>query len=192
MVDQTPPQRPPKKRKFGHLEALIFIGIFALLVLPFFLIGTGSDDAVPTTAEFAPGTTPEETLTRYFQAMEAHADSPDLALYTGRSRSLLAQSSPTREQMDRVVESYRDCQSEPPRFDAPVRLAVIRYPADQTLCAPFFLVHDATGWQLDLAATQTAIRFGRSNAWHFAPDAAHDYGFGFSDWSFDDQGFPVP
>jgi hypothetical protein len=38
---------------------------------------------------------------------------------------------------------------------------------------------------------QTAIRFGRNNAWRLVPSANHPYGFAFNDWVFDRNGFPI-
>jgi uncharacterized protein len=70
-------------------------------------------------------------------------------------------------------------------------LAVVRYPPEERKCSPWFLVEEGGKWRLDLTMMQKAIRFGRSNAWHFDPRVDHAYRFAFEDWHFDPQGFPM-
>jgi uncharacterized protein len=139
----------------------------------------------------AAGRSPEETLGRYLAAMAARNGDPGLPLYTDATQGLLRNWVMTPAQMSNVARTYRGCTSEPARKDASGDLAVIRYPAAQRQCAPWFFRRGARGWALDLTMMQKAIRFGRSNAWRFDPAADHPYRFAFADWRFDGNGFPL-
>jgi uncharacterized protein len=143
-------------------------------------------------AGYEAGRTPAETLARYFQAMDRRNGDPSLPLYTPQTRAMLEGWVMTPAQMDNLVAAYRSCRGEPTLRDDARGLAVIRYPPAARACAPFFFQRSPDGWQLDLTMMQRALRFGRSNAWHFDLSAAHPYGFAFEDWRFDDNGFPRP
>ena len=136
------------------------------------------------------GRTPRETLAAYFTAMDARNDDPDLALYTPATRRMLRGWVMTPAQMDNVVRSYRACHAEAPRLGPEGRRAVIRYPIAERACAPWFFEKIDDAWHLDLTMMQTAIRFGRSNAWHFDLSVRHPYAYAFDDWTFDSHGFP--
>ena len=133
--------------------------------------------------------TPEDTLRVYFQAMSARDARRDLDIYTPATRAMLERWVMTPAQMDNVVKLYGACRSEPPRTRG--RHAVIRYPVAQRNCAPWFLEQSGGKWRLDLTMMQSAIRFGRSNAWHFRKGVSHPYAFAFEDWTFDANGFPT-
>jgi uncharacterized protein len=139
----------------------------------------------------AAGTTPGATLQAYFKAMDRRDDAPDLAIYTPATRDMLRGWVVTPAQMDTLVKSYRRCHPEPVRFGPGADLAVIRYPVGERACAPFFFRKLDGTWALDLTMMQSAIRFGRTNAWRFLPGAAHPYHFAFEDWRFDRNGFPL-
>lgn len=145
----------------------------------------GSDDGATTA-----GRSPEETLTRYLAAMAARNGDPGLGLYTAETRSMLQSWVMTPAQMTNVAQTYRRCTAEHARTDSSGRLAVIRYPVAQRQCAPWFFRRDGDGWALDLTMMQKAIRFGRTNAWHFDLATDHPYRFAFADWRFDSHGFP--
>jgi uncharacterized protein len=132
-------------------------------------IGTGRTLPQRQTAsgEFAAGRTPFDTLAAYLAAMRAR-NGP--------------------AQMDNVLRSYRRCGTGSLRRDGD--LAVIRYPIDQRLCAPWFFRQLDDGWALDLTMMQRVIRFGRDNSWHFDPGVPHAYGFAFDDWRLDARGYP--
>ena len=147
----------------------------------------GSSGAAATAA----GRSPEETLGRYLEAMAARNGDPGLALYTAETQRMLRNWVMTPAQMTNVARAYRNCTPEPARSGPSGDLAVIRYPVSQRQCAPWFFRRGAGGWALDLTMMQSAIRFGRSNAWHFDLAASHPYGFAFADWAFDANGFPV-
>jgi uncharacterized protein len=136
------------------------------------------------------GRSPAETLKRYLRAMAAHDAQPDLPLYTPETRAMLAGWVMTRAQMDNLVDSYRRCGASTERRDAAGDFAVIRYPIADRHCAPWFFRRVGAEWQLDLAVMQSAIRFGRNNAWRLVPEVRHPYGFAFDDWHFDSSGFP--
>lgn len=137
------------------------------------------------------GESPASTLNAYFHAMAGQNATSDLPLYTEATRQMLAGWLMTPAQMDTLVRTYRNCHAEPALLSANGQRAVIRYPPAERACAPFFFQQHNGRWQLDLTMMQQAVRFGRSNAWHFAPQAQHPYEFGFADWRFDAQGFPV-
>ena len=109
---------------------------------------------------------------------------------TPETRAMLRGWTITPAQMDSVVKTYRRCTPEPARIGGDGRLAVIRYPIAQRACAPFFFQRIGGAWALDLTMMQRAIRFGRSNAWRFDHAAEHPYRFAFTDWRFDQNGFP--
>ena len=97
----------------------------------------------------------------------------------------------TPAQMTNVARTYRSCTPEAVQTGTSGDLAVIRYPVPQRQCAPWFFRRGEAGWALDLTMMQSAIRFGRSNAWRFDLAAGHPYGFAFADWRFDAYGFPL-
>jgi hypothetical protein len=131
----------------------------------------------------------ELTLQAYLDAMAERNGNPDLDLYTQPSRQLLAELTMTPAQMDHITRTFGRCQAEPARIAG--RFAVIRYAAGERRCSPWFLEQEDGAWRLDLATMRTAIGFDQSNAWHFLSGAPHPYAFGFADWRFDADGFPV-
>ncbi|HSR73122.1 MAG TPA: TPM domain-containing protein [Kiloniellales bacterium] len=135
--------------------------------------------------------TPARTLQAYFAAMQARNADPELGIYTPETRRMLRGWVMTPAQMDNVVRTYRACHAEATRFGPAGRYAVIRYLVAERACAPWFFRRTKDGWALDLTMMQRAVRFGRSNAWHFAPGVAHPYRFAFEDWRFDKHGFPA-
>lgn len=137
-----------------------------------------------------PARTPTQALQAYFDTMSARNTDPDLPFYTPGTRQMLRGQTVTRAQMDFVVKTYRRCRAEPKLTSPDGQLAVLRYPVAQHACAPFFFQKIDGDWALDLTMMQQAIRFGRSNAWHFDPSVDHPYRFGFADWRFDKNGFP--
>lgn len=138
-----------------------------------------------------PGRTPEATLSVYFDAMQTYDHRPDLAIYTMPTRHMLRQWTMTRAQMDNIVSTYRGCHAEAARIGPDGRRAVIRYPISERACAPWFFQRIGLDWRIDLTMMQTAIRFGRSNAWRFDMSVEHPYSFAFSDWTLDRYGFPT-
>lgn len=155
-----------------------------------------TDASSPMPAQVAPvaappGASPEDTLARYFEAMARRDGRPDLPIYSMATRAMLDGRVMTPAQMDHLVATYRACTAQPARMGPGGSLAVIRYGIAQRRCAPWFLVREDGGWQLDLTMMSRAIRFGRDNSWHFAAGVDHPYGFAFDDWRFDSSGFPA-
>jgi uncharacterized protein len=132
--------------------------------------------------------TPGAVVAAYLDAMAQRNANPALPIYSTATRELLADWVVTPAQMDNVAKTYAGCHAEAPRLDGD--RAVVRYPPGERACAPWFLVREQGRWRLDLTLMQRVVRFGRSNAWHFAPGVAHPYAFAFADWRFDRHGFP--
>jgi uncharacterized protein len=156
-------------------------------------IGEGTEIARTTPAalyRFQPGKNPEETLARYLSAMADGEVSPELPLYTDASRAMLRGWTITPAQRKNMIASYRSCSAESARLGSGGRRAVIRYPQKERSCAPWFFEKGPKGWELDLTMMQSAIRFGRTNAWRFDLTVPHPYSFAFEDWAFDGYGFP--
>ena len=138
------------------------------------------------------GERPEITLSRYFAAMAERNGDPNLPIYSTETQAMLRGWTITPAQMDTVARTYRGCKADRAQIEEGTGLAVIRYSPRDRACAPFFFRREAGDWRLDLTMMQRAIRFGRTNAWHFDPAIDHPYRFAFEDWRFDGQGFPLP
>lgn len=134
--------------------------------------------------------TPSAILAEYFARMQDRDANPELAIYTPDTRKMLSGWVMTPAQMDNVVSTYQRCSAEAAKTDQSGRRAVIRYPLRQRECSPWFFQNIGGVWALDLTMMQTAIRFGRTNAWRFDPSVEHPYEFAFADWTFDTNGFP--
>ena len=134
--------------------------------------------------------TPAAILAEYFARMQDRDANPELEIYTPDTRKMLRGWVMTPAQMDNVVGTFRRCSAEATRTDPSGRRAVIRYPPGQRECSPWFFENIGGVWALDLTMMQTAIRFGRTNAWRFDPGVEHPYEFAFADWTFDSNGFP--
>jgi uncharacterized protein len=154
-------------------------------------IGAGSEQApAPTGPVAAAGSSPEETLQAYFAAMAERDTRTDLPIYSAATQRMLRGWVMTPAQMDNIVRSYRGCRPDRSRASRSGNRAVIRYRIADRACAPWFFRIEGGRWRLDMTLMQNAIRFGRSNAWHFAGGPPSDYAFAFSDWAFDGNGFP--
>lgn len=116
---------------------------------------------------------------------------PDLDIYSADTRAMLKGWVMTAAQADNQAKSLQQCRPLGVQFSDDRELAVIRYPIRERSCNPWFMVFENGAWRLDLTMMQKAIRFGRSNAWHFASGVHHPYQFAFADWEFDKNGFPV-
>jgi uncharacterized protein len=136
------------------------------------------------------GSSPRQTLDAYANAMASTNLRPDLEIYTLDSRRMLADWVVTPAQADNAARSIRQCGDADTVTSADGRLAVMRYPVDKRKCNPYFFRLEEGRWRLDLTMMQRAIRFGRSNQWHFEPGISHPYDFAFTDWQFDRNGYP--
>jgi len=153
-------------------------------------IGAGSEGSSRAGPSVAGGETPLRAVEAYLAAMRARNGSPDLELYSRDTRRMLRGWVMTPAQMDAVAAAYRRCPAGAASLDEQRGRAVVRYPVEARLCAPWFLVHEEGLWRLDLANAQRVLHFGAGNAWHFATGEEHPYAFAFADWRVDRQGFP--
>jgi uncharacterized protein len=153
-------------------------------------LGAGPDERFRSGPEVDARNTPEATLVAYLEAMRSRNGEAALDLYTPESRAMLRGRVVTPGQMDAIAAAYRRCHVETTRIADDGRRAVVRYPADERACAPWFLVRQGDRWRLDLVTSQRSIGFGARNAWHFAPAPDDAYAFAFSDWRLDRNGFP--
>jgi uncharacterized protein len=153
-------------------------------------LGAGPEERFRSGPEVDARGTPEATLEAYLAAMRGRNGSAALDLYTEASRAMLAGRVVTAGQMDAIAAAYRRCHAEATRISQDGSRAVVRYPAGERACAPWFLVREDDRWRLDLVTSRDTIRFGARNAWRFAPAPGDDYVFAFSDWRLDRNGFP--
>jgi len=151
----------------------------------------GSDPALVQGRLAAPGDSPRATLAAYLEALAGRNGDPNLSLYTPQTRRMLAQWTLTPAQMDNAVRTYRSCGEAEERLDGSGRLAVLRYGVAKRPCAPWFFQRAGGVWLLDLMAMQQILGFGRDNSWHLSAGPEHSYGFAFTDWRFDANGFPL-
>jgi uncharacterized protein len=155
-------------------------------------IGVGPDDALAIgRPDVDPAETPERAIDAYLEAMGTRNARPDLALYSRTTRAMLEDWTITAAQMDTIARAYAGCGQREVRFDPSGEHAVVRYAIGERKCAPWFFVRENSAWRIDLAASQDAIRFNHRNQWRLAERDASGYGFGFADWRFDDNGFPI-
>jgi uncharacterized protein len=154
-------------------------------------IGAGAEPAkAPSGPMAAAGSSPEETLQAYFAAMAERETRTDLPIYSSATQRMLKGWVMTPAQMDNVVRAYRGCRTDRSLANRFGNRAVIRYRVSDRACSPWFFRVEGGRWRLDLTMMQSAIRFGRNNAWRFAAGPPADYAFAFNDWVFDSNGFP--
>lgn len=125
----------------------------------------------------------------YLNAMSNNNSDPNLPLYTDASKRMLQGWNVTNEQMQNIYSAYKRCTIEAEKISN--TYAVIRYPINQRECSPFFLRQEGDAWRLDLTVMMGAIRFNAQNAWSLNRNELDlGYRFSFSDWSFDENGYP--
>ena len=137
---------------------------------------------------FQPGRTPEETLRTYMQALQLHIKDPGLPLFTPETRSFFADWVVTDGQQDNELRSLQTAPAG--ELKVTERYAVLRYPVAARTHAPFFFTRGEAGWMLDFAAMSKVLRMNHKNMWMMR-GTDHPYMFGFEDWTFDRNGFPV-
>jgi uncharacterized protein len=154
-------------------------------------INQGGDEAFRQGIDHRAAGSPLATLDQYQSAMSQRNLRPDLDIYSADTRAMLKDWVMTAAQADNQAKSLKQCNPLGVKFSDDRELAVIRYPIRERSCNPWFMVFEDGAWRLDLTMMQRAIRFGRTNAWHFASGVRHPYQFAFADWEFDENGFPV-
>jgi len=154
-------------------------------------INQGGDESFRQGIDHQAAGSPLATLEQYQAAMSQRNLRPDLDIYSADTKAMLKGWVMTAAQADNQAKSLKHCDPLGVRLSDDARLAVVRYPIRERTCNPWFMVFEDGAWRLDLTMMQKAIRFGRSNAWHFASGVHHPYQFAFVDWEFDKNGFPV-
>ncbi len=153
-------------------------------------IDTGYTAPVQAGSTPAEADTPGAVLAAYMDAMSKRNADPTLPIYSELTQVMMGGWVVTPAQMDNVVRTYRECGAAAMRKSGDGERAVIRYPVENRQCSPWFFVRENGAWRLDLTMMQQAIRFGRGNQWRFVQPETHDYGFAFTDWRRDRNGFP--
>lgn len=132
---------------------------------------------------------PVHVVNSYLQAMANNNSDPNLPIYTDASKRMLQGWNVTNGQMQNISSAYKRCTLEATKIRT--TYAVVRYPIGQRECSPFFLRQKDGVWRLDLTVMMGAIRFNTQNAWSLnRNDLDLGYRFSFSDWSFDENGYP--
>jgi len=150
-------------------------------------IGAGYQPLAGGAETIASDGSPIEIVNRYVDAMARGNADPNLSIYSIASRRMLADWVVTDAQMTSLAEAYAKCRVQDAKISAD--LAVVRYPFKQRQCAPFFFVREDGEWRLDLTVMTRLIRFNQRNSWRF-PNGAGRFAFAFTDWRFDEHGFP--
>lgn len=124
----------------------------------------------------------------YHRVMGVGNARPDLSIFTRATQQMMKDWVVTPAQMRNMVNTYRKCSKTEVRIQG--NYGVVRYELSKRQCSPYFLQQENGAWKLDLTMMSNAIRFNHKNQWHFAMNVSHPYSFAFSDWSFDQHGFP--
>ena len=132
---------------------------------------------------------PAKTVAAYFAARRAHEASPFLPIYTRETREMLRKRHVPAAAMDAEANAYAACGAPDMRIGGDY--AVARFHPGQRRCPPLFLQKEDGRWRMDLAAMSRVIGFGQKGYWHFYKPVPAEYGFAFSDWAFDGNGYPL-
>jgi len=147
--------------------------------------------AAPHREEFDAGLSPGDTLRRYIGSLEQHVKDPQLGIFTGDTRRFLASWVVTDAQQDHEAQVLTAALPQSELFIDNDR-AVIRFSVANRRANPYFFLRNSRGgWEMDLSAMTRHIQFNQSNQWHFI-SAEHPYFYAFSDWLFDEGGYPHP
>lgn len=139
-------------------------------------------------SDFAPQSTPEKTLARYREVLTKRIKDPNLPLFTPNTRQFFAQWVVTDAQQ--ANELHQLIGLAPEKTVIEQSRAVIRFPLHERLHPPYFFENLGDGWQLDFATMSRVMQMNHQNMWHFRI-LEHPYIFGFRDWEFDRNGFPI-
>lgn len=154
------------------------------------VIGEESMDkaaAVDSTA-YQPQKSPERSLTLYMAVLRHKIKDPDLALYTPGTRKFLSRWVVTDAQQDNELSRLEGAVID--KVTIAGNRAVIRFPVGERALPPYFLENNGDGWAIDFATMSEFIRMNHKNMWHFVC-RDHPYMFGFVDWRFDSNGYPM-
>jgi len=131
---------------------------------------------------------PEETLKEYMRVLRAHEKNPQLSLFTPETREFFSKWVVTDGQQDNELRSVE--QATPESVVISGDYAVIRFPVEKRSQPPYFMRRGVDGWMLDFWTMSNVIRMNHKNYYHFK-SFEHPYTFAFSDWKFDNNGFPI-
>jgi hypothetical protein len=145
--------------------------------------------AVNDSNAYLPQHTPIDSLTVYMRLLRNKIKDPDLALYTPETRKFLSRWVVTDAQQENELSRLERASID--RVLIAGNKAVIRFPSGQRTMPPYFLEKNGSGWAFDFAAMNNLIRMNHKNMWHFV-SRDHPYMFGFADWRFDLNGYPIP
>lgn len=137
------------------------------------------------------GLTPQDVLYRYLQKLENRNANPNWPLYTAATQDMMQSWTVTPGQMDNEARSLRKCGPGQLIIEDDLRHAVVRHGYQDRHCTPYFFKKEDGGWKLDLSLMGNTVRFNNKNQWRFDLSKAHDYGFAFTDWAFDKNGYPI-
>jgi hypothetical protein len=153
-------------------------------------IGKGALDkaAVADRTAYLPQQSPEQSLDVYKRVLRQKIKDPHLALFTPATREFLSGWVVTDAQQDHELRGLERAVVD--KVVVAGNLAVIRFAAKERSLPPYFLANDGSGWAFDFAAMKDSIRMNQKNMWHFV-SRDHPYMFGFADWRFDANGFPI-
>ncbi|MCD6526529.1 MAG: TPM domain-containing protein [Desulfuromonas sp.] len=137
---------------------------------------------------FVPQPSPLAALECYQQILARHIKDPELTIYTAATREFFAGWLVTDAQQNNELRDLERIfyQAEVYEQDS---LAVIRFSATERHCPPYLLQRSKQGWQLDFSTMSKTIGFNHRNQWFFR-HLSHPFMFAFSDWRFDDNGYP--
>lgn len=152
-------------------------------------IGSGEHDKVSQAGgQYQAQARPEETLKEYMRVLRAHEKNPQLGLFTPETRAFFRKWVVTDGQQDNELRSVE--QATPESVVISGDYAVIRFPVEERNQPPYFFRKGAEGWMLDFWTMSNVIRMNHKNYYHFK-SFEHPYRFAFSDWKFDNNGFPL-
>ncbi|WP_163338256.1 TPM domain-containing protein [Desulfopila sp. IMCC35008] len=137
---------------------------------------------------FQPQDTPEATLQHYLKVLHLHIKDPELPLFTPATRTFFANWVVTDAQQENEYRSLQEAQ--PHETFTSGTFGIIRYPISARAHSPFFFQHGENGWMLDFATMSRVLQMNHKNMWRMRT-TDHPYMFGFADWTFDKNGFPV-
>ena len=148
--------------------------------------------------------TPEETLSRLFNAMRNRNARSDLDIYTPDSRTFMSDMVVSPAQMDNSAKRYDNCELDRVVYSQDGQRAVLLHKLKNRSCDPFtFDKGDDGKWRVNLKAIGNGLGHTYGNVWYLhygsqKESGLHNYYFGFRDYyfrrpggeQFDHQGFP--
>ena len=132
--------------------------------------------------------TPMATLLQYRASLSARYKNPNLEIYTPETRAFFSDWLVTDAQQQNAMNLLDNNLASAATLEK-ADLAVIRFPVEKRQISPYFFKKSEYGWQLDFATMSRHIGFNHRNQWHFR-SLDHAYSYAFSDWFFDQHGFP--